>query len=86
MVRVALVKGDDRKSNVRRALEWIEGDINLNGRRPVIKVNFVSTYKPLSATHPDAVRPIVEFLVNRGEKNIAIAEGAAFGNTARGFR
>ena len=56
------------------------------GRRPVIKVNFVSTYKPLSATHPDAVRPIAEFLTDRGEKNIAIAEGAAFGNTARGFR
>ena len=46
----------------------------------------MSTYKPLSATHPDAVRPIVEFFMNRGEKNIAIAEGAAFGNTARGFR
>jgi uncharacterized protein (DUF362 family) len=86
MVRVALVKGEDRKSNIRRALELIGEDIKLNGRRPVIKVNFVSTYKPLSATHPDAVRPIVEFLLSRGEKNIAIAEGAAFGTTSRGFR
>jgi uncharacterized protein (DUF362 family) len=86
MVRVALTKGDDRKSNVRRALEAIGDDIGLKGRRPVIKVNFVSTYRPLSATHPDAVRPVVEFLRDRGEKNIAIAEGAAFGTTARGFR
>ena len=86
MAKVALVKGDDRKENVRQALELVGEGINLKGRRPVIKVNFVSTYKPLSATHPDAVRPIVEFLRDRGEKNIAIAEGAAFGNTARGFR
>jgi len=86
MTKVALVKGEDRKENVRQALELVGGDIDLKGRRPVIKVNFVSTYKPLSATHPDAVRPIVEFLSDRGEKNIAIAEGAAFGNTARGFQ
>jgi len=86
MTKVALVKGDDRKKNVQKALELVGEDIILQGRRPVIKVNFVSTYKPLSATHPDAVRPIVEFLKDRGEKNIAIAEGAAFGNTARGFR
>ena len=86
MAKVALVKGDDRKENVRQALELVGEGINLKGRRPVIKVNFVSTYKPLSATHPDAVRPIVEFLRDRGEKNIAIAEGAAFGNTARGFQ
>lgn len=86
MVRVALAKGDDRKANIRTALEKIGEDIRLNGRRPVIKVNLVSTFKPLSATHPDAVRPIVEFLMERGGKNIAIAEGSAFGNTAKGFR
>jgi len=86
MTKVALVKGDDRKTNILRALELISDDLDLNGRRPVIKVNFVSTYKPLCATHPDAVRAIVEFLIDRGEKDIVLAEGAAFGNTARGFR
>jgi uncharacterized protein (DUF362 family) len=86
MVRVALVKGDERRANIRKALEGIAQDINLNGRRPVIKVNFVSTYKPLCATHPDAVRPIVEFLRDRGVKDIALAEGASFGGTARGFK
>jgi uncharacterized protein (DUF362 family) len=86
MTKVALVKGDDRKENIRRALELIGEDINLKGRRPVIKVNFVSTYKPLCATHPDAARAVVEFLQDRGEKKIAIAEGATFGNTSRGFR
>jgi len=86
MVRVALVKGDDRKANIRQALELIADDIDLKGRRPVIKVNFVSTYIPLSATHPDAVQPVVEFLKDRGEKDIAVAEGATMGTTSRGFR
>ena len=86
MAKVALVKGDGRRANIRRALELIANDINLKGRRPVIKVNFVSTYTPLSATHPDAVRAIAEFLKERGERNIAVAEGAAMGTTSRGFR
>lgn len=86
MVRVALVKGNDRKANIRKALELIAGDIDPKGRRPIIKVNFVSTHKPLSATHPDAVRAIVEFLKDRGEKDIVVAEGATIGPTSRGFR
>jgi uncharacterized protein (DUF362 family) len=86
MVCVALVKGDDRKANIRQALELIAAGIDLGGRRPVVKVNFVSTYKPLSATHPEAVRAVVEFLRDRGEKNIALAEAATVGTTSRGFR
>ncbi len=86
MVQVALVKGDNRKANIRQALELIAEDVHLHGRRPVVKVNFVSTYKPLSATHPEAVQAVVEFLKDRGERNIGIAEAATLGTTARGFR
>jgi uncharacterized protein (DUF362 family) len=86
MIRVALVRGDDRKANVRNALERISEEIHPKGRRPIIKVNFVSTYKPLSATHPEAVRGIVEFLKDRGENNIGVAEAATVGTTSRGFR
>jgi len=86
MVRVALVKGNDRKANVRHALELVADEVDLKGRRPVIKVNFVSTRAPLCATHPDAVRAVVEFLKDRGERSIVVAEGASVGNTARGFR
>jgi uncharacterized protein (DUF362 family) len=86
MGKVALVKGDGRKANIRKALELIADDIDLKARRPVIKVNFVCTYTPLSATHPDATRAIVEFLKDRGEKDIAVAEGATVGTTSRGFR
>ena len=86
MTKVALVKGDDRKENVRQALELVGEDINLKGRRPVIKVNFVSTYKPLSAAHPDAVRPIVEFLRDLGERNLAIAGGEPLATLPEDFR
>ncbi len=86
MTKVALVKGEERPKNIRRALELIKGEIKINGRRPVIKINMVSTYTPLSATHPEAVRAVVEFLKDMGEKNIAIAEGATLGTTTRGFR
>jgi uncharacterized protein (DUF362 family) len=86
MAAVALVKGDDRKANIRRALEWIADEVDLRGRRPVIKVNFVSVYVPLCATHRDAARGVVEFLKDRGEQRIALAEGAAWGITARGFQ
>jgi uncharacterized protein (DUF362 family) len=86
VVKVGLVKGNDRIANIKKALEWIADDIHLQGRRPVIKVNFVSSYVPLCATHPDAVRAVVEFLRDLGERNIAVAEGAAMGTTSKGFR
>jgi uncharacterized protein (DUF362 family) len=85
MTQVSLVKGDNRKENIRQALELIGDDIDLGGRHPVIKVNFVSAHVPLSATHVDAAAAVVEYLRDRGEKEITIAEGSAIGGTARGF-
>ncbi len=86
MAKVGLIKGNDRRTNIRRVLELIADQIDLKGRRPVIKVNFVSTYVPLCATHVEATRAVVEFLRDQGEKDIAIAEGATWGTTPRGFR
>ena len=86
MAQVALVKGDDRRGNIRRALDLIGDQIDLKGRRPVIKVNFVSAFVPLCATHVQAARAVVEYFRDRGEKDIAIVEGAALGTTPRGFR
>lgn len=86
MTHVALAKGNDRQGNIRRALDLIADEIDLKGRRPVIKVNFVSAFVPLCATHVEATRAVVEFLRDRGEKEIAIAEGASWGTTQRGFR
>jgi uncharacterized protein (DUF362 family) len=86
MTQVALVKGDDRRKNIRRALDLLGDRIDLKGRRPVVKVNFVSAFVPLCATHVQAARAVVEYFRDRGAKDIAIAEGAAWGTTARGFR
>jgi|Deesub1362A_J573_1020465.scaffolds.fasta_scaffold00062_131 uncharacterized protein (DUF362 family) len=86
MVRVALVKGEDRKDNVRRALEAIADQIDLEGRRAVVKVNLVSAHHPLSATHVEAARSVVEFLRDLGGREIILAEGATLGSTSRAFR
>ena len=84
--RVALIRGDDRYANIKQALEAIDGDVSLAGReRILIKVNFVSTSRALSATHPDAVRALLEFLSARGAANMSIAAGPAIGTTAKGF-
>ena len=86
MSKVALIKGEDRKDNIRKALELIADEIQINGRHPVIKVNFVSAHVPLSATHRDAVWAIAEFLNDHGEKEITLAEGATFGSLNRAIR
>ncbi len=86
MSKVALIKGEDRKKNILRALELIADEIQINGRHPVIKVNFVSAHVPLCATHRDAVQAVVEFLKDRGEKDITLAEGATMGSLNRALR
>ena len=58
---VSLVKGDDRRQNIRRSLELIEDQICL-GERIVIKPNMVSITKPLSATHVEAFEEVLKFI------------------------
>lgn len=85
--RVALVRGDDRYRNVRQALEEIEGEIDLTEkRRIVVKPNFVSIRAPLSATHVDAVRAVLEFLKAKGADEVTLAEGPAMGSFQSGLR
>lgn len=75
---VALVQGNDRYANVRQALELIAKDIDLAGKeRIIVKPNFVSAYRSLAATHPDAVRAVLDFLAERGVTNFTLAEGPA---------
>jgi uncharacterized protein (DUF362 family) len=86
MSKVALIKGEDRKKNILQALELIADEIQINGRHPVIKVNFVSAHVPLCATHRDAVQAVVEFLKDTGAKDITLAEGATMGSLNRALR
>lgn len=87
MARVALIHGDDRRKNVRRALEAIDGDIQAGLRRRkyvVIKPNNVSTTNQLAATHLDALEGILDYLEPRFHGPVVIAESSA-GDTLEGF-
>ena len=86
MTKVALVKGDERRKNVRRALELIKDEVapEVAGKRMLIKPNFVSVRRQLAATHLDATRGILDFLRDIGVGDIIIAEGAC-GSTEEGY-
>ena len=85
--RVALTRGDDRYANVSQALRAIEDDVDLAGKRHVlVKPNFVSTSRSLAATHPHAVRAVLDFLRERGVQRITLAEGPAMGSFQRGLK
>jgi len=81
---VALVKGDDRRENILRALELIEDQIRL-GERIVVKPNMVSVTKPLSGTHPEALDAVLAFIRQRTDREIVVAEGSAYADSMKGF-
>ena len=75
MIKVGLVRGEDRFRNVSSALDLIEDQIVIPDRPVLIKPNFVSVRKHLAATHVDATRATLEFLSARGVGRFIIAEG-----------
>jgi uncharacterized protein (DUF362 family) len=83
-VEVAVVKGDQRKRIIRRSLELIENQVQL-GQRILVKPNIVSVRKPLSATHPDALEAVLEFIRERTDKEVTVAEGCASADSMKGF-
>ncbi|MFO7698243.1 MAG: DUF362 domain-containing protein, partial [Anaerolineae bacterium] len=86
MSRVALIHGDDRARNITVALQAIGDEIDLAGKqRIVVKPNFVSVSRPLSATHVDATRAVIAFLHAHGARNITLAEGPSAGPLAEGL-
>jgi uncharacterized protein (DUF362 family) len=85
--KVALACGDDRRRNVRTALETIDDQIRagLRGKKSVlIKPNNVSTSNQLAATHLDALVGILDYLDSRFHGPVVIAESSA-GDTLEGF-
>lgn len=77
---VALVESNGHYDGVRRALELIEDKIKegLKGKeKPLIKPNFVSTDRQLSATHVDAVRAVLDVISRYYSGRIIIGEGPA---------
>lgn len=87
MVTVALTRRRTRRETVAAALEAIADRIDLDDvRRVLVKPNFVTTRRPLAATHVDGVRAVLDFLRARYDGPIVIAEGAALSPTWEGFR
>ena len=87
MISVSLIKGKDRRSNIKKSLCLISDDIknNLKSKRVIIKPNFVSTSIPLAASHVDQIRGILDFLQEFYAGRISIAE-AACGDTLKAFK
>ncbi len=86
MPRVSLVKGDDRRGNIRRSLELVSDEIRrgLRSRRVVIKPNFVSTSVQLASSHADQIRGILDFLMGFYTGRVVVAE-AACGDTMEAY-
>jgi uncharacterized protein (DUF362 family) len=86
--RAALIKGDSRGDNVFQALKLIEDDVRralARKRRVLIKPNFVSQQRQLSATHVECVEAILEFLQPLVKDEVLIAESPAQGCAADGY-
>jgi len=77
--RVSFIAGTDRREMVRRALQPVEKEIRegIRDRQVVVKTNFVAEGTPLCATHPDAVRGLLDFLAPLYKKKIILAESSA---------
>jgi uncharacterized protein (DUF362 family) len=74
--KIGLVKGNDCRDIVYQALKKIGDDIlaSVGDKKILIKPNFVSTNRPLAATHVDAIRGILDFLKPHYKKQIIIGE------------
>ncbi|MBI2529573.1 MAG: DUF362 domain-containing protein [Candidatus Diapherotrites archaeon] len=79
----ALVKGPERKQNIKSALGYIMPDLEkaLEGKRNILlKPNLVGLQPTIANTHVDAVSAAIEFLqenfADSGKMRITVAEGS----------
>ncbi len=86
MPKVSLIKGENRRENVKKSLDIISDDIKkgLNSRRVIVKPNFVSTSIQLASSHIDQIRGILDFLKEIYTDRVTIAE-AACGDTMQAY-
>ena len=89
---VALTTGTDRRGMVYDALKPFKDEVRagIKNRQAVIKVNMgqVDAKLPLNATHPDAVRGILDFLKPIYKHRVILAEATAAESrsTLEGFK
>ena len=84
---VALARAETRRATVAASLEGIAAKVNLRGVRQVlVKPNFVTPHRQLATTHVDGVRATLDFIRQRYDGPVVIAEGAAMSPTEASFR
>jgi uncharacterized protein (DUF362 family) len=79
LTRVGLAHGDDRRSNVYRALDLVRADLEPKIRPQVlVKPNFLSSTNQLASSHADALRGVLDFLASAvtPPEEVIVAEGA----------
>jgi len=83
MVKIAVVKGIDRKKNIIKVLDLLENDIKKSIRNKksdtlFIKINTTNIKFPNSCTHPSAVETVVNYFSDRFKKIIVGDNSFAF--------
>jgi len=88
--KVSIVKGNDRREIVLQSLKNIEDEVLAsigNKKRILVKPNFVSTNRPLAASHADEIRAILDFFKPHFKGEIIVGESAPSRNgTFEGFQ
>jgi uncharacterized protein (DUF362 family) len=88
--KVSLVKGNDRREIVLQSLKNIEDEVMASlgsKKRILVKPNFVSTTRPLAASHADEIRAILDFFKPRFKGEIIVGESAPSRNgTFEGYQ
>jgi uncharacterized protein (DUF362 family) len=85
---VSLIAETDRYRAVREALEALGPALAERlaaAKKILVKPNFVSCRHPLSATHVDASRAVLEYIMPHVRGELVIAEGPALGEADEGF-
>ncbi len=80
---VSVVKGEDRKANIKKALSLIKKEINTSIEKKgkdvlFIKVNALDSEVPKACTHPEAVEAVVEYFNGRFKRIIVGDNSSCF--------
>ena len=76
--KVGLARGNERRQNVRRALELVREQVEPKiAEQVLLKPNFLSSENQLASTHPDGIRGAIDFVLaaKSPPKEILVAEG-----------
>ena len=87
---ISLARSDGHYDGVSKVLELLRDEISsklAEARNILVKPNFVSVRHPLSATHVDAVKAVLDFIYSHNSKaRVIIGEGPAMGSFSDGLR